>query len=194
MVLGSPVVQNHIFKSALESEVHVEFVTGLVLSFLIRPVFGKRQLQVDVALGIEGKDGGGIAAFSGPARRTKAGVGVLSIIGQQGDATCFVLTLVLAAANQTEVTVLTTPRLLARLWFGAMTLIGVGSIFTNSAILARITVTLVDVHFTVYTCMEKPTFSATSYSNTTTTPMKPKNILNYQCLTFEDIFIINLTT
>lgn len=110
---------------------------------------------MDVALRVEGEGGGGVTAFSGPARRTQAGVAVFSIIGQYRDATCSMLTLVLLAADQKDVTVSPAPRLLARLWHGAVTPIGVGSVFTRGAILAGITLALVDVLLTVYTCMER---------------------------------------
>lgn len=127
----------------------------VVFGLPFRPVFGNRQLHVDVALGVEGEGGRGVAAFSGPSRWTQAGIAVLSIVSQHRDAPCFVLTLVLLTADQSDVTVLPAPGLLARLWHGTVTPIGVGSIFACGAILAGIAVTLVDVHLTVYACMER---------------------------------------
>lgn len=110
---------------------------------------------MDVALGGEREGGGSVAAIAGPTRRTQAGVAVLSIVGQHGDATCFVLTLVLLAADQTDVTVLPTPGLLVTLWHGAVTPIGVSSVFARGAILTGIAVTLIHVHLTVYAYMER---------------------------------------
>lgn len=131
----------------------------MVFSFTFGPVFGNGQLHVDVALGVEGEGGGGVAVFSSPARQTQAGVAVLSIISQHRDALCFVLTLVLLAADQKDITVSPAPWLLARLWHRAVTPIGVGSIFARGAILAGIAVTLVDIHLTVYACKERYYFS-----------------------------------
>lgn len=124
----------------------------MVISLSPCPVFGNRQQHVDVALRVEGKGGGGVAAFSGPAGRTQAGVAVLTIISQYGNTTCLMLTLVLLAADQADVTVMPTPWLLARFWLGTLTPIGVGSVFARGTILAGIAVALVDVHLTVHTC------------------------------------------
>lgn len=79
---------------------------------------------------------------------------MVSTISQHGDTSCFVLALVLQAANQTNITNLPTPGLLSRLWHRAVTPIGVGTIFTRGTIPTGIAVTLVDVHLTVYTCMK----------------------------------------
>lgn len=112
---------------------------------------------MDIALGVEGEGGGGVTAVSVPAGRTLAGVAVLSIVGQHGDAACFVLTLVLSAADQKDVTVSPTPGLQARLWHRAVTAIGVGSVFARGTMLAGIAVTLVNVHLTMNACKERYT-------------------------------------
>lgn len=95
----------------------------MVISLSFFPVFGNRELHVDVALRVEGEGGGGVAVNSCPARQTLAGVAVLSIIGQHREATCFMLTLVLLTADQTDITVSPTPWLLARFRQWAVTTI-----------------------------------------------------------------------
>lgn len=113
------------------------------------------QLHVDIALHVEGEGGGGVAAFSGPSRRTQAVVAVLIVISQNRNASRLMLTVMLLTANQPDVTVPSTPGFLTSFWRGAVTLVRVGSIFTHCSILARVAVTLVDVHLTVYTLSGK---------------------------------------
>lgn len=93
--------------------------------------------------------------ISCPASRTHTGVAVFTILDQNRDAACFVLALVLPAANEPDVAVSPPPGLMARLQHRAVTPVGIGSVFAGGAVLAGITVTLVDVYFTVYTCMRK---------------------------------------
>lgn len=136
-------------------QLKVESLAGLVVvSLTPTPVPRSRQLDMDVALGIKGKGGGGVAAFPSPTRRTEAGVVVRSNIGQQRDTGSPVLALVLLAADQAYITVASTPGILTRFWFRAVTPVGVGGILACGTILAGITLTLVDVHFTVHACME----------------------------------------
>lgn len=79
---------------------------------------------------------------------------VLSFIGQHGDTLCSMLTLVVLAADQADITVVPTPGLLITFWVRAVTPIGVDSIFTRGTILARITFTFIDVQLTVHTCVD----------------------------------------
>lgn len=125
------------------------------LSFVIRPSFGPVlgtwQPQVDVALGGEGEGGGGVTEFSAPARQTHAHVTVSAIVLQDGNTALLVLTLMLQAADQSDIAVLPSPGLLTALSFGTVTFVGVDRVFAGGTILAGIAGTLVDVFFTVYT-------------------------------------------
>lgn len=149
-------VQHHVGQSAPEANMHVESLAS-VLSLSLCSGFGNRQLHVDVALRVEGERGGGVAASSGPARRTQAAVVVFLVISQHRDAARVVLALVLVAALQTHVTVPPTPGGMAWLWDGAHAPVGVGKVFARGTVLAWIAVTLVDVHLTVNSCRERHT-------------------------------------
>lgn len=92
---------------------------------------------------------------SRPASRTHTGVAVFTVLDQNRDAARPVLALVLPAADQPDVAVSPPPGLVDGLRHRAETPVGIGSIFAGGAVLARITVTLVDVDLTVYTCTRK---------------------------------------
>lgn len=93
--------------------------------------------------------------ISCPASRTHTGVAVFTVLDQNRDAACSVLALVLPAADEPDVAVWPPPGLMDGLQHRAVTPVGIGSIFAGGAVLARITVTLVDVYLTVYTCTRK---------------------------------------
>lgn len=127
----------------------------VVFHFLPRPVFVHGQLNVDVTLRVEGEGCGGVTVVATPAGGTLAFVSVLPFVGQQRDTVCSVLAHMLSAAQQKDIAVVPTPRLLAGLWLRAVTSIGVGSVLARGTILARITVTLINVNLTVCACEGK---------------------------------------
>lgn len=96
MLLGAPVVQQHVWHGAFKPEPHVQPV---VFNFLFCPVLADGQLDVDVTFRVEGKGGGGVAVIAAPAGGTLAFVGVLPDAGQQRDTVGSMLAQMLLAAK-----------------------------------------------------------------------------------------------